>query len=91
MKLKYNTDNAEHLERKLKNLEEEVSKYKEEKRKEQEERKRKEDEKATRIKRKKQKEKHWQMVRWLTQFIEENKNSWKEREEEMRKVHLPMY
>ena len=62
----------EDLEKKLKRIEEEVSKYKEEmKTKETEEKTRRE-----RLEKKKQKEKHWEMLRWVVNFIDENRNHW---------------
>ena len=55
-------------------IEKEVMKYKEELQKKQEEEKKKED----RMTKKRKMEQHWEMLRWLVQFMDENKYKWAE-------------
>ena len=78
---RYNEMNSKRLESKLKKIEEEVQRYNEEKKKRIEENRQREEERNTRLLRKKEREKHWEMIRWITQFIEENRQHWKERDE----------
>ena len=59
-------------------IEKEVMKYKEELQKKQEEEKKKED----RMTKKRKMEQHWEMLRWLVQFMDENKYKWAEMKKE---------
>ena len=65
----------EALEKQLERVEQAVQKYKKEVEEEQERRKRKED----RLERAKRKKQHYEMLRWITEFIDKNSQSWKER------------
>ena len=73
---KYNIKKTrnENLEESLDRIEKEVKKYKEELQKMQEQEKKKED----RMIKKRRLEQHWEMLRWLVQFMDENENKWAE-------------
>ena len=75
---------CDRLEEELKKVEIEVRRYLEEKETEKQRQEQRERRKA----KKWEKEKHWEMMRWITKYIEENKISWEEREE-MRKKTEP--
>ena len=57
----------ESLEKKLEKIEKEVEKYKVEVEKESRE---------ENLKKKREKEKHWEMMRWIVKFMEENREGW---------------
>ena len=87
---KNNKNNTnEELEAKLEKIEMAVQSYKSEL----ENMKKSEQEKASRLERKRRLESHWEMLRWITSFMEENETKWtelkklrrQEREEKERK------
>ena len=65
-------DSQETLDKKLKKIEEEISKYKEELERIRTEKIKNEERKA----RKKKKQEHWAMMKWIVNFIDENKENW---------------
>ena len=60
------------LEEKLKKIEKEIEKYREELKKAGEERKKKDE----RINKKQRKQAHWDMMKWVVKFIDDNKVKW---------------
>ena len=62
------------LDEKLKKVEIEVKKYEEELKRMEEEKQKKD----ARLERKRRMEKHWEMLRWLIKFMDENDKKWKE-------------
>ena len=64
----------ETLEDKLDKIETEISKYKAELEQRQEQERRKED----RLAKKRRLERHWEMLRWIVQFMDENEDKWAE-------------
>ena len=76
--LKNKTGNKEdELTRKLETIEDEVKRYEEELKIERELARTKKE----KLEKKKRKEKHWEMLRWIVSFIEENKGQWEEEKE----------
>ena len=71
---KYDSKEAEHreIDKKLERAEKELKLHREEA----EKKKLEEDEKNRRLETKKRKEKKWEMMRWLTNFLEKNKEDW---------------
>ena len=67
-------DRLKDMNRKLERAENELKAHKEEI----ERKKLEENEKKRRLQKKKSKEKHWEMIRWLTAFIDNNKEDWDE-------------
>ena len=61
-------------EEKLEKIEKEIDKYKKELEKAKEE----ETKKTEKIERKKRRQKHWDMMKWVVQFIDDNKERWDE-------------
>ena len=71
-------DDEENLEKKLRKVELEVARYREEL----EEKERKETQRRNQKQKKEAKEKHWEMIKWIVSFIEQNKEEWDRRRRE---------
>ena len=65
-------DSKEQLEEKLAKIEKEVERYNDEMRKIEEDK----EKKKQQIKKKESKQKHWEMMKWVVRFIDENKDEW---------------
>ena len=82
-------ETPESLENKLRKIEQEIENYK----KELETIKKEKERKETKINKKKKKQEHWEMMKWLVQFIEENQEHWnriRKEQEEDRELVLEM-
>ena len=70
------------MERKIERIEKELADQEERRQREKDERIKKED----RLKTKKRKEQHWEMLRWIVAYLEENKAGWEETRRKRKKM-----